>query len=321
MPINFIFIAVFSLLFGALFFIVEFYHRELPKINISLIAGVSISYFFLVILTEIAENIPVFPFEITTFEYLPVLIGFVFVHTSEKLILQSAESKSQRRMRKLIEKEKNLDGIEKNIQQLLTTELDKEDLDDNALKDIAQALKDLNRKSNMFKPRIIRYKAKIEKHLILDLGNLRFFTNFSYHLFVGIIVVGLLTHNIIGGILFFFFAWFRAVITNRSEKPIMFTDLEIYDTYDIERHVARKYILALSNLIGVLAGLFLYLINFAFTQVFFIFYSFISGVILYTIVREVLPQKEKGNPLYFIIGFIGFTLVIIAITFLTSFIY
>jgi zinc transporter ZupT len=101
----------------------------------------------------------------------------------------------------------------------------------------------------------------------------------------------------------------------------MFTDLEIYDTYDIERHVARKYILALSNLIGVLAGLFLYLINFAFTQVFFIFYSFISGVILYTIVREVLPQKEKGNPLYFIIGFIGFTLVIIAIAFLTIFIF
>jgi len=319
MPINFIFIAVVSLIFGALFFIVEFYHRELPKINISLIAGVSISYFFLVILSEIAENIPVFPFEITTFEYLPVLIGFVFVHTSEKLIIQSAESKSQRRMRKLIEKEKRLDGIEDSIQKLLTIELEKEDLDDNALRDIAQTLKGLNRKSSTFKSRINRYKAKIEKHLILDLGNLRFFTNFSYHLFVGIIVVGLLTHDLIGGILFFLFAWFRAVITNRSEKPIMFTDLEIYDIYDIERHVIRKYILALSNLIGVLVGLFLYLINFEFTQVFFLFYSFISGVILYTIVQKVLPEKEKGNPLYFIIGFVGFTLVIFAITFITSF--
>ena len=316
MLINFLFIAIFSLLFGALFFIVEFYHRELPKINISLIAGVSISYFFLVIISEIAENIPVFPFEITTFDYLPVLIGFVFVHTSEKLILQSAESKSQRRMRKLIEKEKNFDGVEDNIQNLLTIELEKEDLDDITLRDIAQTLKDLNRKSNTFKLRIHRYKAKIERHLILSLADLRFFTNFSYHLFVGIIVVGLLTHDLIGGILFFLFAWFRAVITNRSEKPIMFTDLEIYDTYDIERHVIRKYILALSNLIGVIVGLLLYLINFAFTQVFFIFYSYISGVILYTIVREVLPEKEKGNPLYFITGFIGFTLVIFAITFL-----
>ena len=262
MLINFIFIAIFSLLFGALFFIVEFYHRELPKIDISLIAGVSISYFFLVILSEIAENIPVFPFEITTFEYLPVLIGFVFVHTSEKLILQSAESKSQRRMRKLIEKEKNFDGVEDNIQNLLTIELEKEDLDDITLRDIAQTLKDLNRKSTMFKSRINRYKAKIEKHLILSLADLRFFTNFSYHLFVGIIVVGLLTHDLIGGILFFLFAWFRAVITNRSEKHTMFTDLEIYDTYDIERHMIRKYIIALSNFIGVLVGLFLDLLNF-----------------------------------------------------------
>ena len=166
--------------------------------------------------------------------------------------------------------------------------------------------------------RIHRYKAKIEKHLILSLADLRFFTNFSYHLFVGIIVVGLLTHDLIGGILFFLFAWFRAVITNRSEKRFMFTDLEISDTYDMERHMVRKYLRALSNLIGVIVGLFLYLQNFAFTQVFFIFYSFISGVILYTIVREVLPEKEKGNPLYFIIGFLGFTFVIFAITFLRT---
>jgi len=47
MPINYIFIAVVSLIFGALFFIVDFYHRELPKIHISLIEGISISYFFL----------------------------------------------------------------------------------------------------------------------------------------------------------------------------------------------------------------------------------------------------------------------------------
>ncbi|MHA1459607.1 MAG: hypothetical protein ACTSQR_08105, partial [Promethearchaeota archaeon] len=106
MPINFTIIATISLVFAALFFVVDFYERKHPKLNISLIAGISISYFFLVLLPEIAENIPVFPFELTIFEYLFVLIGFVFVHTSEKFILQKVESKSQRRMRKLIEKEK-----------------------------------------------------------------------------------------------------------------------------------------------------------------------------------------------------------------------
>ena len=36
-----------------------------------------------------------------------------------------------------------------------------------------------------------------------------------------------------------------------------------------------------------------------------------SGVILYTIVREVIPEKEKGKPLYFIIGAVSFTLLVI----------
>ncbi len=92
MSTSFILIAVVSLIFGVLFFIIDFYHHELPKINISLIAGISISYFFLIILSEIAEYIPTFPFEITTFEYLPVVIGFVFVHTSEKLIFSPLSS-------------------------------------------------------------------------------------------------------------------------------------------------------------------------------------------------------------------------------------
>lgn len=318
MPINFIFIAVVSLIFSALFFIIDFYKRELPKIHISLIAGISISYFFLVILPEIAENIPEFPFELTVFDYLFVLIGFVFVHTSEKLILQRVDSKSQRRMRKLIEKEKKVEYIEEDIDNLLTKEIERENLNAIVLKDIAQALADLNKKSEKYKLRINRYKAKIQYHINEDLNNLHFFTDFSYHLIVGIIIVELLTINLIGGILFFLFAWFKAVITNRSGRHIIFTDLEIYETFDIEESMTRKYILALSNLLGVLFGLFLHLIHFEYTELFYIFYSFISGVILYTIVRVVLPEKEKGKPLYFVIGFVGFTLVIFVINILTS---
>ena len=55
-------------------------------------------------------------------------------------------------------------------------------------------------------------------------------------------------------------------------------------------------------------------------ELFYILYSFISGVILYTIVREVVPEKEKGKPLYFILGFVGFTIIILTLEILTSFI-
>ncbi|MFW9952665.1 MAG: hypothetical protein ACFFKA_21295, partial [Candidatus Thorarchaeota archaeon] len=217
-----------------------------------------------------------------------------------------------------LEKEKILESVEENIEDILTKELEKDNLDDAALKTIAQTIVDLNKQGGEFKEEINRYKSKIQTKINEDLSDLRFFTNFSYHLLVGIIVVGLLTFDFFGGILFFLFAWFRAVITNRSESHIIFTDLEIYDTYNIDENLTRKYILALSNFLGVLIGLLLDLINFEYSELFYIFYSFISGVILYTIVREVIPEKERGKPLYFLIGFIGLTILIFMINIITA---
>ena len=320
MSISFAIVAVISIVFGVLFFIVDFYQRTHPKLNISLIAGISISYFFLVLLPEIAENIPILPFELAFFEYLFVLIGFVFVHISEKLILQKVESKSQKRMRKLLKKEEILESVEGNIENILSDELENGNLDNVALEDIARTIADLHKQREEFKVEINRYKAKIEAKISEDLSDLRFFTNFTYHLLIGIIVVGLLAFNLVAGVLFFLFAWFRAIITNRSESHIIFTDLEIYDTYDIDENKTRKYILAFSNFLGVIIGLLLDLIGFEYTELFYVFYSFISGVILYTIVREVIPEKEKGKPLYFLAGFIGFTVLIFILSFVKSWI-
>ncbi len=318
MTISFAFIAIVSLVFGVLFFIVDFYERKHPKLDISLIAGISIAYFFLVLLPEIAENIPQFPLGLKLFEYLFVVIGFVFVHVSEKLILQKVESKSQKRMRKLIAKEKTLEEVERNIEKILTRELEQEDIDTIALKDIAQTISALNEQGQEFKTEINRYKLKIQNHINEELAKLRFFTNFTYHFLVGIIVVGLLAMNLITGILFFLYAWFRAIITNRSESHLIFTDLEIYETFNLEENLTRKYILSFANLIGILFGIGLDLILFEYTEMFYILYSFVSGVILYTIVREVIPEKEKGKPLYFLIGFVGFTVVIFIINIFTS---
>jgi len=221
-------------------------------------------------------------------------------------------------MRKLIEKEKILQDVEENIENILTRELEKEDFDNEALRDIAQTIANLHKQGKGFNEEINQYKVKIQTHINDDLNNLHFFTNFSYHLLVGIIVVGLLAFDIISGILFFLFAWFRAIITNRSESHVIFTDLEIYEIYDINENITRKYILAFSNLIGVLIGLMLDLLGFEYTEMFYILFSFLSGVILYTIVREVIPEKEKGKPVYFLIGFVGFTIVIFIINFFTS---
>ncbi|GAH52608.1 unnamed protein product, partial [marine sediment metagenome] len=89
---------------------------------------------------------------------------------------------------------------------------------------------------------------------------------------------------------------------------------------DINENMTRKYVLSLSNILGVIIGLILDLIYFEYTELFYIFFSFTSGVILYTIVREIIPEKEKGQPIYFLVGFIGFTVVIFTINIFTSFI-
>ncbi len=320
---NFLIVAIVSLVFGIFFFIADFYEHQHPKLHISLIAGISLSYFFLVLLPEVAIGIPVIPFEIVIFEYLFVVVGFSFVHVTEKLILQKVEVNSQRRMRKLLQKEKTLEEVEKGIEKVLTKELTRESLDESAVRDIAQTITSLNQQEEEMLNEINRYKIKIQNRISEDLSHLRFFTNFTYHFLIGIILAGLLSIEFVSGILFFVFAWSRAIITHRSEGHIIFTDLEIYEKTDISDNKIKKYLLSSAAILGILVMLILELIfqfNVLDLELFYILYSFISGVILYTIVREVIPEKEKGKPLYFILGFVGFTIIILILEILTSFV-
>ncbi|MFX1411895.1 MAG: hypothetical protein ACFFA6_16230 [Promethearchaeota archaeon] len=306
-------VIIISLVFGVIFFISDSYEYKIIKLHASLIAGISVSYFFLVVLPEVGKNLPEFPFHSELFEYLFVLIGFSFIHISEKLILQKVESKTQKKMRKLIKKEKTLETVEDNMENILTKELTHEELDEAALKDISQTLIILKEQEVEMKNEIDHYKIKIQNHISKELTSFRYITDYIYHFLVGLILVGLLSFELVAGILFFIFAWFRTVISKRSEAHIIFTDLEIYETIEHEVNPIKKYFLASSSLTGILIGI---IINSLFPhnlELLFIFFSFISGVIMYVIVREVIPEKEKGDPIKFFIGIIGFTILIFII--------
>ncbi|MBA7535747.1 hypothetical protein ES705_28005 [subsurface metagenome] len=79
-----------------------------------------------------------------------------------------------------------------------------------------------------------------------------------------------------------------------------------------------NYILGSSALTGIAVGIVINAFLPKNLELLFVFYSIISGVILYVIVREVIPEKEKGDPIKFIIGLIGFTIVILLINIFTS---
>jgi len=309
---------ILALVFGSLFFVADYFENRFIKLHASFIAGISVVYFFLIVLPEISERLPEFPFELTLFEYLFVLIGFTFIHLTEKLILQKVEAGTQKKMRKLIKKEKTLETVEHNIEMVLTRELNHEEIDEDALRDIARTLSELNIQEEEMKNAINKYKIKIQNHMNENLRKFRFITDYFYHFLVGIILMGLLLIEFAGGILFFIFAFFRTIITKRSEAHLIFTDLEIYEDPKYDESLKIKWILATSALTGILVGILINVFLPENLEMLFIFYSIISGVILYVIVREVIPEKEKGDPIKFIIGMIGFTIIIVVINIFTN---
>ena len=62
---------------------------------------------------------------------------------------------------------------------------------------------------------------------------------------------------------------------------------------------------------GVFIGLLSSNVFYISMEIIFFLFSFISGVILYTIIREVLPENESGRPLYFLLGIIIFLVLVI----------
>ncbi|MGV9142249.1 MAG: hypothetical protein ACOC1X_04860, partial [Promethearchaeota archaeon] len=81
----------------------------------------------------------------------------------------------------------------------------------------------------------------------------------------------------------------------------------------------KRFLLSFAALIGVILGLIYELFFSPFNlEMIFVLFSFISGVILYTIVREIIPEKEKGKPLYFLMGVGAFTVFVLILNYFTS---
>jgi len=314
-PEDLIIVFFIAVICGIIFFVVDLYNENKTReIHSSLIAGISVAYFFLIVLPEISKNMPEFPLHLEMLEFLFVLIGFTFIHVSEKFILQRVDSKAQEKIRQLIKMEKNLDLVETSMGQLIKEQLCEEEIDDYAIKDMARIISELIEQEQTLKEQDHELKYKIQNHINEDLDNIHLFTNFIYHFLVGLILFNLLIIDLLAAILFFIFAIFKALISKTSNDIVLFPDIELHD--ELKKPEALTYFFALATIIGVLVGLMLEIIFPISLEVLYILFSFISGVILYIIVREVIPEKEKGNPTYFLVGVIAFGIVVLIIRYL-----
>ncbi len=152
-------------------------------------------------------------------------------------------------------------------------------------------------------------KVKIQNRINEHLDDLHSYTNFGYHLLIGIILFELLTYDFITAILFFVFALFKVLTSKTSNDIQLFPGIEINEEYN--RPLYQKIIIASAGLMGIFIGLMLNVLFRIPMEIIFVLFSFISGVILYTIIREVLPENESGRPLYFLLGIVIFLIIII----------
>jgi zinc transporter ZupT len=325
LEVNIVIALVLGLVIGVLFLLTEFYHEKYcfeckgPKSKekqVSIIAGFSIAYFFLKLLPEIFQELSQYNQEI--FTYSAIFVGFCFIHLSEKMILKRVGNQCRTIIKDLVIKKKQLEIEGKITERKLNVELDREKWDKITVRKLAETITGLNEKDKELKEHEKEIKMELESHLNKDLEKVHIVINYFYHIIVGLIIFNLLKEDLFSGILFSFFAILKATISNTSNRHIKIFDINIHTK--IEEHNFIKILSITSVLTGVVVGLVLEIIYPLSSFVIFQCFAFISGIILYIIVREVIPQEEKGRPYYFISGATIFIIILIFIEILTTYI-
>jgi hypothetical protein len=198
---------------------------------------------------------------------------------------------------------------EKSIEKSIIFNISRDESERFSLQELASKLDTFCQREEELEIQDYNLKVKIQNRINEHLDELHGYANFVYHLIIGIILLELLTYDFITAILFFVFSLFKALTSKTSNDIQLFPGIEINEEYD--QPLYQKIIIASAGLIGIFIGLLLNVLFHIPMEIIFVLFSFISGVILYTIIREVLPENESGRPLYFLLGIVLFLIIII----------
>ncbi|MHA1315106.1 MAG: hypothetical protein ACTSSI_10270, partial [Candidatus Helarchaeota archaeon] len=310
---------IFGIAFGIAFLVITYVSETYciqclagnkKTIFVSSVAGISVSFFFLELLPYITKTFPVLPIESLLF--LIIMIGFVFIHLTEKWILQDVEKKSQKRINDIKKAEAMLVDEEKRIESSVIDKIRNEEIDDDILKSLADTDIKIKEKERELLMEESHLKKTVINHIYKDLVIVNTISDYVYHFLIGLILVDLLATEIFAAFLFFAFAAFKTLISNPLKRHV-----EIHfgnEEYEFHMHRGKgfleKSLLSTATSIGIVVGLlldiFFYLDQFWITVIF----AFIGGEMMYIIVREVIPEKGKGRPSYFLISTVAFSVLI-----------
>ncbi len=200
---------------------------------------------------------------------------------------------------------------EKSIERSIIFNISRDESERLSLQELALELDTFCQREEELEIQDYDLKVKIQNRINEHLDNLHGYVNLVYHLIVGIILFELLTYDLAAAILFFVFALFKALTSKTSNDIQLFPGIEVNEEINIPLY--QKIIASSAGLLGVFIGLILNVIFHLPMEIIFFLFSCISGVILYTIIREVLPENESGRPLYFLLGIIIFLIITITL--------
>ncbi|MEX2680309.1 MAG: ZIP family metal transporter, partial [Candidatus Sigynarchaeota archaeon] len=293
--------------------------RYNPKIKLdpSFIAGVVTSYFFLVVLPELAMNTPPLLVAFPTLQYAFIVVGLAFAHVSEKIILQKVKKRTREKAQKLIAKEKNLESVSERLSRSLLINLHNHAMTPDSSENMANEILALQQKEDELKGEIDRMKYAIQHSVGKSLYDLHEFTNTFYHFIIGIILIDFLMTDIAIALIFFTFSIVMALTNHVNNHMHVFSDLDIELVFGSQK--TTRVAFALAAPLGIVVG---FVTEFLFPMqpdISYYLFSFVSGALLYLIIREVLPDDEKGRPLQFVLGLAGFAMIIVIIMALQQF--
>jgi len=133
------------------------------------------------------------------------------------------------------------------------------------------------------------YKHADQIKLAKELKEVHSISFFFYYFIVGIVIYDKTIVSPIEGILFFIPISLHAALSTASLSQIHGEIREKYVT---------KVVLSLSTFLGVSLAAFVSIPNILDN----ILLSMIAGILLYVVVKEFLPEKEKGQPMFFVFG-------------------
>ncbi|GAG73755.1 unnamed protein product [marine sediment metagenome] len=156
---------ILGVIFGIVFFIVDIYNENKTKeINTSLIAGITVTYFFVILLPEIDSGLEELPFGL--YKFIGILIGFSTIHLTEKVILLRVEQKSQVKLKEIFKEEAEVIEKEKKVEKSLIKKLVETDKDNVTVENLVEklyALEEINKIQQIWIKEEQRLKEKLMK--------------------------------------------------------------------------------------------------------------------------------------------------------------